>query len=324
MGTAFVFSSALASFPISVINLDRDEARLASVMRELKAQGVLKSAFERQSAVLGSSLSDEELCANTTFLARWLATRGMIGCYLSHRNFWKSVQQRDAEWAVVLEDDVQLEDAFCARVSQAVEELQACAETRDKWDVLMLGALGCVNPERKYGGGRISAFIAGGGRKPRQVTEHVHVPHRPFGTHAYALSKRGAAKLLQRAPIASSHIDAVAWGLRDLNLYCVHPMLAHQAFDDSSIGGTQGGPESRLPNVCIDEYTKITLRWAFNEPVLYVVPLKLKLTIGRSLLLLVLGYAAALLSGSRALLAIHSGVFVATAMLIRHMAQPVC
>ena len=130
MGTAFVFSSALASFPISVINLDRDEARLASVMRELKAQGVLKSAFERQSAVLGSSLSDEELCANTTFLACWLATRGMSGCYLSHRNFWKSVQQRDAEWAVVLEDDVQLEDVL-RPVSQPQSSRRA--ETRDKW-----------------------------------------------------------------------------------------------------------------------------------------------------------------------------------------------
>ena len=137
-----------------------------------------------------------------------------------------------------------------------------------------------------------------------------------------ALSKRGAAKLLQRAPIASSHIDAVAWGLRDLNLYCVHPMLAHQAFDDSTIGGTQGGL-SRASLRCASTSTKITLRWAFNEPGAYVVPLKLKLTIGRRFLL-VLGYAAALLSGSRALLAIHSGVFVATAMLIRHMAQPVC
>ena len=85
-----------------------------------------------------------------------------------------------------------------ARVTAAVNELQGCDETRDQWDVLLLGALGCVNPSRSYGLNRINAFVSGGGREPRQVTEHIHVPRRPFGTHAYVLSKRGAAALLAR------------------------------------------------------------------------------------------------------------------------------
>jgi hypothetical protein len=184
-------------------------------------------------------------------------------------------------------------------------------------------AIGCVNPDRKYGLNRINAFVSGGGRKPRRVTEHVYVPHRAFGTHAYALSKRGATKLLALAPVATLHVDAVIWGIPSLNLYCVHPQLAHQVFADSTIGGTNGGIEQRLPNVVIDRYTRITLRWAFNEPVFIIPGLRIQLTIGRSLMLCVLGFAAAAATGSLSLLTAHSALTLAVFFLLRHMVQPV-
>jgi len=316
--------AAADRFPIRIINLDRDTARLAMVMKQLSSKGVPPRSIERQPAVLGSALGLEELRANSTFLSRLFATRGMIGCYLSHRAFWEStLQRKDADWVLVLEDDVQLEDDFCRRVAAAVDELQSCAETRDTWDVLLIGALGCVNPTRGYGLNRINAFVAGGGRAPRKVTEHIHVPRRPFGTHAYALSKRGAAKLLRRAAIANHHIDAVAWGLPDLQLYCVHPMLAFQAFDDSTIGGTQHAWEALIPNWTLDRYTRVTLHWAYNEPALRIPGTGVTLTIGRSLILGLLGYVAAIVSGSRLFLLAHSLLSLAVFLLLRCMVQPV-
>jgi hypothetical protein len=41
------------------------------------------------------------------------------------------------------------------------------------------------------------------------VAPGILVPHRAFGTHAYALSRKGAEKLLRKCNKASNHVDAV-------------------------------------------------------------------------------------------------------------------
>ena len=69
-----------------VINLDRDEARLAAVTAELRRQNI---PFERLPAVNGAALQMEELKRRASRLARIFSTRGMIGCYLSHRTCWE-------------------------------------------------------------------------------------------------------------------------------------------------------------------------------------------------------------------------------------------
>jgi len=320
--SAAAVATTAPSFPMSVINLDRDTARWSSVVEQLTSKGVPPDSIERQPAVHGKLLTAEELRHNATRLATLFATRGMIGCYLSHRRFWeRTLARHDAEWCVVLEDDVEVADDFENRVLAAVAELEECAATRDTWDVLLLGALGCVHPAGQHGLNRINAFVSGGGRKAGFVTEHVHVPRRPFGTHAYALSRRGAAKLLRRCSMASMHVDAVAWGLPELNLYCCHPMLAHQAFADSTIGDTKGGIEERMPNFTLDPYTRITFRWVWNEPVIAVPFIGLTLTIGRALSILLLGYIAAAATRSLAFCLGHTALTIAVYCLLRYMVQ---
>ena len=222
-------------------------------------------------------------------------------------------------------------------------ELEA-SDAGGDWDVLLVGALGCVNPSGRYGLNRINAFIGGGGRAARRVSPRVTVPRRPFGTHAYVLSKRGAAKLLRRASLATYHIDAVCWGIGDLRLFCCAPMLAHQAFQGpSTIGAVLGGLEVALPNVVLDAYTGATLPWAFNEPVVRVPGLGTVLTIGRSLGLGALGFAlvlglhllaalrgatlglespAALAVAANRFLALHASAVVAMFALLRCMLVP--
>ena len=218
--------------PLSIINLDKDTARWRSVTAELSGKGVPMDRVTRLPAVYGKDLSPAELQASASGIARHFCTAGMIGCYLSHRNFWQQTLEGAAPWQAVLEDDVQVSEDFCEKLEECVGELESHPETRGgNWDVLLLGALGCVHPQRKYKLNRINAFVAGGGRVTRRVTEHCHVPRRPFGTHAYVLSRRGAAKLLRRASLATGHVDAVAWGIADLQLLCCDPMLAHQAME---------------------------------------------------------------------------------------------
>jgi len=114
--------------------------------------------------------------------------------------------RRREPWAVVLEDDALLCPDFCGRVADAVAALEASpdgavrawgvgwdlgqpikrplarkapracffqfpflrllrAHPQD-WDVLLVGALGCVNPSGRYGvGNNANAFVAGGSRR---------------------------------------------------------------------------------------------------------------------------------------------------------------
>lgn len=130
---------------------------------------------------------------------------------------------------------VVLEDNFTAVLTEAMDELP------DEWDVLLLGALGAVHPSYKYGINLMHAFAAGGMRWPRRRSHNLHTPLRPFGTHAYAISVAGARKLLAANPRASYHVDVIAWGQRDINLYAVHPLLAKQTHGDTTIGARPRG-----------------------------------------------------------------------------------
>lgn len=280
---------------------------------------------KRLPAVNGRELTKEQLLDSTTTLARYFATPGMIGCYLSHKEFWNKTATGSSPYQLVLEDDVILADDFTIKLQDAVMELEECEETKNWWDVLMVGALGCVEPRGKYGLNRVHAFVGGGGRKVRQYTKHCHSPRRPFGTHAYVLSKRGAAKLLQRASLASYHVDAVAWGLQDLNLLVLHPMIAHQAFEaPSTIGAVTNGFETHLPNWVLDKYTGATFQWAFNEPVIRVPCADSILSVGRALSLGLVGLVAGVALRKQApwLLPAHLTAILAMFVFVRIMVMP--
>lgn len=155
----------------------------------------------------------------------------------------------------VFEDDVVLADNFTSMLDAAMDELP------DDWDVLMLGALGAVHP-LYYACNFAHAMVAGGLRVPRGARQAfsdrkavaVHEPLRPFGTHAYLISEAGARKLLAAAPKANYHVDVVAWGLRSLRLFAVHPLLAKQTHGDTTIGGMHD--RSWLPKFTIDACTR--------------------------------------------------------------------
>lgn len=145
---------------VHVINLDKDADRWSAVSSELLSKGVRENRIKRIPAVNGKELSSDDLVGNTSFVARNFCTRGTIGCFLSHRNFWEKTLECPEEYQIVLEDDVIVADDFLGKVAEILNELEQCDETCDgKWDVVFLGALGCVHPEGKYGLNRIAAFM---------------------------------------------------------------------------------------------------------------------------------------------------------------------
>ena len=316
---------------LHIINLDKDAVRWKSVTAELASKGVYQHQIYRIPGVYGKELSKTEMVNNSTRVARHFCTKGTIGCYLSHRNFWQRTvelsdpnKEHSTTYQVVLEDDVIVADDFMTKIESIIQELDNCNATKDgNWDVVLLGALGCVHPEGKYGFNRVAAFMAGGGRKPRQVTEHCFVPRRPMGMHAYLLSERGAKKLLRQAWYASGHVDVVAWGIQNIDILCVHPMLANQSMSvPSTIGAVTEGLETRLPKFVLDRYTGITFEWAFNAPVLRFG--SFVLTMGRSILYIFGIYILCLVFKSqlRWLLPLHSLVVAALVVITKLTTMP--
>ena len=271
----------MMSFPLApalVINLPRDTNRLASLHERLRRS---KIAFDVIEAVDGSSLSKEELAASTTVLGRVFMTKGMIGCFLSHRLCWSECVRRN-EPLIILEDDAApVSEHFPTLLAEALDALSTLDHT---WDVLLVGALGCVHPRCRYGLNVIHGLMGGCWRWPHSPHPLLHVPARPFGTHAYVVSPQGARKLLDACPRASFHVDIAAWGVRELRLYLDTDrdgaLLSKQAPTSAS---TIGGLPNRawLPNFTVDSYTSAEFAWAFNAPVLRLGPWLL--TIGRSL-----------------------------------------
>ncbi|PJI91392.1 glycosyl transferase family 25 [Yoonia maricola] len=96
--------------PCYYINLDRSHARREHMQEMLKTIGV---SAKRLAAVDGRLL-DKENRPNLSERARsfWNLNGGQIGCFLSHRAFWKIVAEGPEPYAVVLEDDVNMSKGF--------------------------------------------------------------------------------------------------------------------------------------------------------------------------------------------------------------------
>jgi len=301
-----------------VINLPKHEARYEGAKRELNAAGV---RFERMDAVEGRRLSPAEKRANVTALARALITPGMTGCFLSHRRCWERCVALDQD-LLVFEDDIMLEADFARRACAAMEDLPS------DWDVMLIGALGLVHPERRYGLWWLVHFLpqllflpATGMRWRPRVSSAVHVPLRPAGTHAYVISPAGARKLLAGCPRANYHVDVAAWGLRSLQLFCVSPLLAKQTHADTTIGGNRDFAwiANRVGPIVFDRYTGADLTWAYNTPLLrlggdswFVL-----VSTGRVFSVYLLGLLASWLAGSKLLFVLDQLMLLSQAAAVR-------
>lgn len=350
------FSAASSSFPRTrVISLSHHTSRRQHMAHELSAKNV---PFEWLDAVDGKRLTPSDLAANATLLGRWFMTPGMVGCFLSHRQCWEHCV-RSGEDLLVFEDDVTLTPNFREIVVAAMTQLRVNNNStipmtkRDsrytrqqelaqenaqeqqqnlQWDVLLLGALGCVHPQKsKFGLNWIPSLVGGKWRKTgrvanlpsctitnssmttdQQAVEEVgtkimpapflHRPMCPYGMHAYIITPQGAAKLLKRCLRASYHVDVVAWGLQELDIISIHPLIAWQTNDDTTIGGLVHVWSKLFPRLVADRYTGFELGWALTAPLLRVGgPLfggKLLLTNGCSLAIMLVGLVTWVRTGS--------------------------
>ncbi|KAF1474772.1 putative inactive glycosyltransferase 25 family member 3, partial [Pygoscelis antarcticus] len=166
-------------------------------------------------------------------------TKGEVGCFLSHYHVWKEIVSRGLERSVVFEDDVRFEAAFPARLQRLMEELEGAQ--RD-WDLIYLGRKQ-VNAEDEV---------------PVEGVRNLVVAGYSYWTLAYAISRRGAQKLLAAEPLSKMlPVDEFLpimydkhpnedykrhFAPRDLLVFSAHPLLVyptHYAGDSNWLSDTE-------------------------------------------------------------------------------------
>lgn len=125
-----------------VINLDRAPDRLARISAQLQR---LQLPFTRLSAVDARAMSPEQrrLLDEAAYCRKHGMTPvlGELGCYLSHVEVMRRFLASDAQFALVLEDDVLLHDSLPA-------VLQGLMAHAGRWDAVKLSAVHRGTPVR--------------------------------------------------------------------------------------------------------------------------------------------------------------------------------
>jgi glycosyl transferase, family 25 len=219
--------------PVLFINLDRDAQRRERMQAQAAA---LNLPMQRFDAVLWTALpATEQSSLYSESLNRRQYHQALVagekGCYASHLRLWQWLVASDHTSAVVLEDDVRLNDDF-AIVIAAIDVLPP------NWDMIkLIGREGIGKREKASDGIAL-------------VGDHRLVRYRriPSLTAGYVVSREGARKLLaSRLPFGRPiDVDLRYWWENDLHVLGVQP--ASITLDDtsqqSSIGAKASGQAS--------------------------------------------------------------------------------
>lgn len=186
------------------VNLKRSTQRNQQIRRQLANAGALHVST-RIEGVDGRKLQEHEFRRHVTPTCSRFCTRSIIGCAMSHLHVWQTFIDSAHEYAVILEDDAQIQtNDLLGAVSDAI------AHVPSDWEVLYLGSFVGSTVESNYSPARaMLAMIAGSTSLTVPVNDAVVRPSLPMGNHGYVIHRRSALRLLDhfRANPIWTHVD---------------------------------------------------------------------------------------------------------------------
>jgi glycosyl transferase family 25 len=230
-------SATSALPPIFVVNMARDverrrymEARLAALGleaefitavdgRQLGAEGRVDYGRERALRIYGVEMLDSE-----------------IGCYLSHRGLYQRIVREGLSMALILEDDVRIDDQFPAVLRAVVD-----APFRDWLVVRFDSKRGRVTKptSRKFAGCQVASLPDGAGLF--RLETHV------LGVGAYLIKRAGCERMLAYGTPIFMPIDQTMDRFWENGIvpYVVRPFVVHQTEDFGSHSEADRGRQRR-------------------------------------------------------------------------------
>ncbi len=144
-----------ADLGVWLINLDRDQSRMAAMQSQLDAMGL---PYTRFVGIDGKACA-EQLArrADAEAYARNMGSPilpGKMGCYASHVTVWETFLASDKDVALILEDDVVFHDDF-------LQALDIALAHSDRWDTLRFNCIRAKLPvsQGKLGTYTLNAYI---------------------------------------------------------------------------------------------------------------------------------------------------------------------
>lgn len=231
--------------PIFIVNLERRPDRKETMINKLNNIGIKN--YEFINAVDGKKLPDDlsDVYDEKKAVEIHRAMRRTeVACSLSHLNIAKIIVEKNIDYAIVLEDDVNFMQGFKELVKSF--ELES-----NKFDFLLLGNFS----SNQFFNGKLKVtntpdtivdprgiiyldkkeFTIGGIpiHKPHHTSCTLNYIH---GSHAYIISNRGARKLLEyNTPVIYEADNVWNYHYKNLVTYLSNPMLVIAAYDDSDI-----------------------------------------------------------------------------------------
>ena len=169
---------------VFVINLDSRPDRLEKVQKQLDYAGI---EFDRFSALSGK----DHYCRFKRF------SSGTIGCSLSHRAIWqKLLDDKSSNWYLVFEDDIFIPPEITKKTFNDIMD-----------DVLS------EFPETEFVAFGHCGSCDGSENKAYNENSHTMIFGYNACAHAYAISRKGAERLLSQNAVCKTPIDLYIAGM---------------------------------------------------------------------------------------------------------------
>jgi GR25 family glycosyltransferase involved in LPS biosynthesis len=209
---------------VFVINRSVDVHRMGKTHSILSKNNIKYSRYE-------AVVIDDEVHSNIT--------KEMLGCALSHMNIWKEIVNNKLESALIFEDDMMLVDNWEDTLDKSIIDLPK------NWDILTLGNFGIKDKADKYNSPfnfilyALVTICNFQNKKYNKITNNIIVPYFFTGLYGYAVSYKGAKKLLALINDINDitfHIDVlISCKSKYLNIYSMTNDIVYQRIEESTI-----------------------------------------------------------------------------------------
>jgi len=202
-----------------LINLEKNAERLSVFSSYYKESDLNKNNFIKIKAIYGRDIDYASFISPDVELNM---TPGMVGCFLSHLHVYNEIKKSTKDYALIFEDDARMIRDIQASTINNIKNI-----IPNDWDIILLGY--DVSHPLNHDIIRYDNYIKVYGF---------------YGTHAYLITKAGAAKMLNLVKIPfTNQIDYVMGELCKLGLLNVYGVPAPVAWQEARFTDVQTNPE---------------------------------------------------------------------------------
>lgn len=250
---------------VYVINMDHSTERMK---RMIDQESKIGMKITRLPAIVGKDLTTAEINTVSTTFCKYFCTRTMIAIFLSHKKAWQTMIDNGDKYAIIMEDDCELDDHFQYEVNNTLGEL---SNVDPEWDFLYLGYMGACDPDKKYNIiAKVQKLFTNNITSTGKKYQYSFVPESPFGFHCYAISQKCAKKMIELMDKVSYHVDIAFLNYsKYFTIYANKKPLAYQNSNPENSSQTHNFPV--ILNRYFDKIScdkKITYSYYFSAPVL--------------------------------------------------------